>query len=798
MAVYKCKMCGGDLTVNEGSSVCECEYCGSMQTVPSIDDEKKMTLFNRANRLRFNCEFDKAAGVYESIVAEFPEEAEAYWGLVLCKYGIEYVDDPATAKKIPTCHRSSFDSVMDDKDFEMVMDYSDPVSRRVYREEAKQFEEIRKGIIEISGKEEPYDIFICYKETDENGQRTLDSVLAQDIYDALVGKGYHVFFSRITLEDKLGQEYEPYIFAALHSAKIMLAVGTDYEYYNAVWVKNEWSRYLKLIAAGEKKVLIPCYKGIDAYDMPKEFARLQAQDLGKVGAMQDLIRGIEKVVGKETKAQETIVGASVVTGPNVSALLKRGYMSLEDSDWDKATGFFDQVLNLDAECSDAYIGIFMSEHKLTNQEAFTKEVTNPKAIDPLNDKAFQRALKFCNEDKAKYIESMLEERKSKCEEWKGEQTKRLGGAIKKANADYGIADSNDFIARVKPDGTVDVRLSYGDKLKKVVSKWTDIVSIAAGTSCIIGLHSDGTVVANHISYSNYDVIQDVSDWKDIVGIAAGDGFVVGLHSDGTVVATGSNKSKVSDWENIVSISARGSRTIGIKADGSVVITDPSLDVSGWRDIVCADSAHHASASAFAVGLCSDGTVVTTNEYDVSSFTDIVKITIVGNKHIMGLRSDGKVVMYPIPDSKIKIYEPTKWRDIVSIYACQMHAVGVHTDGSVVTTSIQIDITDWKLFLSEFEKNGLYNKAKELKEQSTEDGLDKSIEILKELGDFKDSRYLLESCQTMRLEILQKKQESLIKERDTLTVDLNSLSGLFTGKRRREIENRLAEIRRELG
>lgn len=111
MAVIKCKMCGGDLNIIPGESVAECEYCGSRQTVPTADNEKKLTLFARANRLRAGCEFDKAAGVYESIVADFPEEAEAYWGLVLCKYGIEYVDDPATGKKIPTCHRSSFDSI---------------------------------------------------------------------------------------------------------------------------------------------------------------------------------------------------------------------------------------------------------------------------------------------------------------------------------------------------------------------------------------------------------------------------------------------------------------------------------------------------------------------------------------------------------------------------------------------------------------------------------------------------------------------------------------------------------------
>ena len=106
MAIIKCKMCGGDLQVIEDSTVCECEYCGTKQTVPTLDNEKKHTLFNRASRLLRNSEFDKAYGVFENIVSEFPEEAEAYWGLLLCRYGIEYVDDPATGKKIPTCHRT--------------------------------------------------------------------------------------------------------------------------------------------------------------------------------------------------------------------------------------------------------------------------------------------------------------------------------------------------------------------------------------------------------------------------------------------------------------------------------------------------------------------------------------------------------------------------------------------------------------------------------------------------------------------------------------------------------------------
>ena len=376
MAIIKCKMCGGDLTLTEGQSIAECEYCGSKQTVPTADNEKKLTLFARANRLRAACDFDKAAGLYEAIVAEFPEEAESYWGLVLCKYGIEYVNDPATGKKIPTCHRSSFDAVMDDGNFEQAMENADEVALRVYRQEAKQIEEIRKGILAVSSSEKPYDIFICYKETDANGDRTVDSLLAQDIYDSLTSKGYRVFFSRITLEDKLGQAYEPYIFAALNSAKIMLAVGTCYEHYNAVWVKNEWSRYLKIIAQDKNKYLIPCYKGLDAYDMPKEFAHLQGQDMGKVGAIADLLRGIEKLIKQESNT--TVIQERVVVGGSggsnkIASLLDRGNMALEDGDWAKADSFFEDVLNNDSKNAQAYMGKTLVQEKCRTMDALVRK-----------------------------------------------------------------------------------------------------------------------------------------------------------------------------------------------------------------------------------------------------------------------------------------------------------------------------------------------------------------------------------------------------------------------------------------
>ena len=42
-----------------------------------------------------------------------------------------------------------------------------------------------------------------------------------------------------------------------------------------MWVKNEWSRFLKLIKSNKNKILIPAYKEMDPYDLPDEFSHLQ-------------------------------------------------------------------------------------------------------------------------------------------------------------------------------------------------------------------------------------------------------------------------------------------------------------------------------------------------------------------------------------------------------------------------------------------------------------------------------------------------------------------------------------------
>ena len=370
MSLFKCKMCGGDLEIAEGLSIAECEYCGTKQTVPKAMDENLQNLFNRANTLRIKSEFDKAEKLYEKIIQADSTQSEAYWGLILCKYGIEYVDDPKTFKKIPTCHRASYDSIIADDDYKSAIENADMSQRIIYEEQAKEIDRIQKDILALAQKEETYDVFICYKENDANGHRTQDSVIANDIYYQLTEEGFKVFYAAITLEGKLGSAYEPIIFAALNSAKVMLSIGTKPEYFNAVWVKNEWSRFLKIIQKDRSKLLIPCYRDMDAYELPEEFAHLQAQDMAKIGFINDLVRGIKKVIKKDEPKSTTIVKETVVanTNTNIAPLLKRVFMFLEDGDWSSANEYCEKVLDIDPENAQAYLGKLMAELKVKKQD----------------------------------------------------------------------------------------------------------------------------------------------------------------------------------------------------------------------------------------------------------------------------------------------------------------------------------------------------------------------------------------------------------------------------------------------
>ncbi|MDD2979004.1 MAG: ankyrin repeat domain-containing protein [Hespellia sp.] len=355
MALIKCKYCGGDMEIALEQRLGTCNYCGSTMTIPRIDDEQRLAAFNRGNFFRKKGEFDKAALAYERILNEDDTDAEAHWCSALCRYGIDYVEDPNTYEWYPTCHRASYDSFGEDIDYQAALENSDEISRRQYIREAAKIVEVQKGILSISKDEEAYDIFICYKESDEFGNRTKDSVCAQDIYSSLVEGGYKVFFSRITLEDKAGTEYEPYIFAALSSAKVMLVVGTSAENLSSVWVKNEWSRFYSMMKKDRTKKLIPCIKDMDPYDMPDCLIPLQSFDIGKLGFTQDLLHGLSKVIVRKEEANQEEKEKKA----NHEDKIQLGFMDYDLNKTQSAEKIFRELLQENINHPYAYMGLLL-------------------------------------------------------------------------------------------------------------------------------------------------------------------------------------------------------------------------------------------------------------------------------------------------------------------------------------------------------------------------------------------------------------------------------------------------------
>lgn len=501
MAIFKCKMCGGTIEFEQGATVGVCDSCGTKQTLPRLDDDKKANLYDRANHFRRNNDFDKAMGIYEQILNEDGTDAEAYWSLVLCRYGIEYVEDPATHKRIPTVNRAQFTSIFADEDYKSALQYADGYQKTIYEDEAKAIDEIQKGILAISQKEEPFDVFICYKETDASGRRTQDSVLANELYHQLTQEGFKVFFSRITLEDKLGTAYEPYIFAALNSSKVMVVLGTKPEYFNAVWVKNEWSRYLALIKNGAKKMLIPAYRDMDPYDLPEEFSHLQAQDMSKLGFMQDLIRGIKKIAQADTP-KTTVVKETVISGGNANTapLLKRAFMFLEDGDWNSANEYCEKVLDIDPENASAYLGKLLSELRVRKQESL-KDQAEP--FDHNNN--YQKAIRFADEKLKTVLAGYIEHINTRNENARldGVYT-RAKNAMSAANTESAYKEAAHLFESISEyqDSAILAQSCYE---KAEIARKDTILSEGKSKMC-------GEVISNY--EAAIKLLESISGWRD--------------------------------------------------------------------------------------------------------------------------------------------------------------------------------------------------------------------------------------------------------------------------------------------
>ena len=300
-----CASCGGALDITEGKGVVKCAYCDMSSVLPRFVTKEKQEAYNSAVRYRRAREFDKATNIFERLLADFSDDAELHWSLLMCKYGVVFVDDPRTGTTHPTLLRMQNKPFIEDEEYKLALQNArDDEERNIYKGYAETIKKIQDKYYNIAESEKPFDIFISYKESDVNGQRTEDSLIAHHLYDKLTAKGYKVFYSRMSLKEVVGEEYEPYIYAALNSAKLMILVSTKMEYLESIWVKNEWSRFLQMMEKDTNKHIIIAYKSLNPYEFPNELRGIQGANLSIAGSDMDLISAADKYIAVKSQQHD--------------------------------------------------------------------------------------------------------------------------------------------------------------------------------------------------------------------------------------------------------------------------------------------------------------------------------------------------------------------------------------------------------------------------------------------------------------------------------------------------------------
>ena len=381
-----CTCCGGELQKLQGNEY-KCRNCGSILELREQISEESQILLTNARKDRNAMRFEEAQENYDAVLEKNPDHEEATFGAFLCEYGIVYEQDTDGETWIPTIHRLNECPVEQNAYYHKLTPH--------YRKIADKIEALRVAILEKTKKIDPYDVFICYKATEEkNGVKvpTKESTWARDIYDTFTHElGLKVFFAEKSLETT-NTEYEPHIYTALRSAKLMILLAANTEHVNAPWVKNEWKRYVKYIREGEEKTIRVLHDALDMYTMPKELQKTQAIDHNTSSWMKNLKKAAEEIFEKvpeiKRKELEKIeytrreVTRSQVEKRKLGTFAKTavpateaGQLSMAERlismrKFSAATTTLQSILAANRSCSAAYYNLFLVENECTKDGEF--------------------------------------------------------------------------------------------------------------------------------------------------------------------------------------------------------------------------------------------------------------------------------------------------------------------------------------------------------------------------------------------------------------------------------------------
>ena len=171
-----------------------------------------------------------------------------------------------------------------------------------------------------------YEVFISYKCSNDQGNKTLDFTIARELYDTLTNMGYNAFFSSNTLEQLGSSRYKADIDAALDTAKVMIVVLSKVEYASSHWVQYEWDSFYNDYLSGVRKEanLFTLTTNLNVHELPRTLRNVQNFDY-KDG-ISHICEYVKNAIPKQIESmQPSNVAAptekriSIITGKQITA-----------------------------------------------------------------------------------------------------------------------------------------------------------------------------------------------------------------------------------------------------------------------------------------------------------------------------------------------------------------------------------------------------------------------------------------------------------------------------------------------
>lgn len=169
-----------------------------------------------------------------------------------------------------------------------------------------------------------YDVFLSFKNLDENNNKTEDAIIAENLYHALKACNLNVFFSNIVLNEVGASAYKVAIEDALENSRILVSIATKKEYLESKWVSYERESFHNDILSGRKNkaCIVPFLKNIYGIDVPRSLRNFQTFQIGE-SSIDDVVSFIKNYLNETTNSETAPLiqkdEISLVTGKHVSS-----------------------------------------------------------------------------------------------------------------------------------------------------------------------------------------------------------------------------------------------------------------------------------------------------------------------------------------------------------------------------------------------------------------------------------------------------------------------------------------------